>query len=48
MAVSLLGEETLAVARRAYRRCCFGAEAGPRVADTFLRLGGEIVNCGSA
>jgi hypothetical protein len=46
--VPLLGEETLAVKRRAYRRFRFGAEAGPKVTDTFLRLAGEIVNCESA
>ena len=44
----MLGRKGLAAARRAYRRCCFGAEVGPRVTDTFLRLTGEIVNCESA
>jgi hypothetical protein len=45
--VSPLGEETLAAGRRAYRRFCFGAQVGPRAADTFLRVARDIVDCES-
>lgn len=46
--MSLLGEETLAAEQLAYRRLCFGAQVGPRAANTFLRLAGDIVDCESA
>jgi hypothetical protein len=41
--VSLLGEETLAAERLAYRRFCFRDLVGPRAADTFLRVARDIV-----
>jgi hypothetical protein len=48
VAVALLGEEAFAAARRAYRSFCLGAQVGPRAADTFLRVSGDIVACESA
>jgi hypothetical protein len=48
LAVSLLGEETLPAERLADRSFGFGAPVGPRAADTFLRLAGEIVDGESA
>jgi hypothetical protein len=43
--MSLLGEETLAAERRAYRRFCFRPQVGPRAADMLLRVTGDIVDC---
>jgi hypothetical protein len=42
-----VGEETFPVGRLAYRRFCFRARVGPRAADTFLRVTGDIVDCES-
>ena len=39
----LLGEDPLAEQRRAYRSHCLGEWLGPRAAEEFLRLAGEIV-----
>jgi hypothetical protein len=39
-----VGEEAFPVRRLALRRFCFRAQVGPRAADTFLRVGGEIVD----
>jgi hypothetical protein len=40
-----VGEETFPVGRLAYRSFCFRARVGPRAADTFLRVTGDIVAC---
>jgi hypothetical protein len=45
--VSLLDEETFAAGRLVNRSFCFGAQVGPRAADTFLRVAGDIVDCES-
>jgi hypothetical protein len=42
-----VGEETFPVRRLASRRFCFRAQVGPRAADTFLRVAGDIVDCDS-
>ncbi len=41
--VSLLGDDPLAEARRAYRADCLGGHVGPGAATEFLRAAGEIV-----
>jgi hypothetical protein len=43
-----VGEETFPVGRLAYCSFCFGAQVGPRAADTFLRMAGDVVDCESA
>jgi hypothetical protein len=39
-----VGEETFPVRRLAFRRFRFRAQVGPRAADTFLRVAGDIVD----
>jgi hypothetical protein len=48
IAVSLPGEQTLAAEPVAHRSFGFGARVGPRIADPFRRVGGDIVDCESA
>jgi hypothetical protein len=43
--MSLVAEETPAAERRGYRRFCFGSQVGPRAADMFPRVTGDIVDC---
>jgi len=40
----LYGDDPLAEQRRAYRRHCLGDHLGPRAADEFLRIAGQIVD----
>lgn len=39
----LHGEDTLAAARRSYRRYCMGDHVGPQAAEPFLRIAGEFI-----
>jgi hypothetical protein len=48
LAVSLLGEETLAAERPAYRSFCFAAQVASRVVGMLLPVAGNIVDCESA
>lgn len=40
----LLGADPLAEQRRAYRRHCLGDQLGPRAAEEFLRVAGDLVS----